>query len=253
MARSRYQRSRRYGRKASKKCKVSKCIKKYVKRAIGTEVESKIHIGYAANQPIINGATPTALYALPNPPVGAAVNQRIGQVIKLKQSSIKMTFNLLPFNGTTNPFSAPQLVKCWLVSCKGVNTNSIGATSIATNFFEATGGTSVGPQNNVLDTILNINTDAWTCYSTRQFKLGASYASGTGPVGTNSYFDNSPMSKTITFNINKHVKMLKFDSTSVPNNRNLFVVMMSCNADGTSTGVQAVEYHYSAKWTFHDA
>lgn len=241
----------RKARRYSRRPRVSKTVKRYVKRAIHTQIENKIHVGYAANQTLTNAATPTALYALPNPPQGTAVNQRIGQVIRLRNSNIKMIFNVLPFNAVTNPIPTTQLVKVWLVSCKGVNTNSIGATSISTNFFEATGGTSVGPQQNTLDQLLSVNTDAWTVYQTRQFKLGA--ASNSTPIGNTGYFDNSPMTKTITFNINKYVKMLKFDSTSVPNNRNLFIVMMSCNADGSTSGSQAVEYHYSARWEFEDA
>lgn len=252
--------SKRYGRKRySKKAKkstrkttrVSKATKRYVKKAIHNQIENKVHIAYAANQTLINAATPTALYALPNPTQGVQQNQRIGQVIRLQRSTIKLIFNLLPYNAVSNPTPTAQLVKVWLCSCKGVNTNSIGATSAATNFFEALGGASTGPQQNTLDMLLSVNTDAWTVHQTRYFKLGA--AGNSTPVGNTGYFDNSPMSKMITFNINKYVKMLKFDSTSVPNNRNLFIVMMSCNADGTSSGTQAVEYHYNARWEFEDA
>lgn len=248
---------KRYGSKKSKKSgrksgtRVSKTVKRYVKRAIHNQLENKVHVGYAANQTLVNSSIPTALYALPNPPQGTAQHQRIGNVIKLMKSRIDLQFNILPYSATTNPIPTTQLVKVWLCSCKGVNTNSIGATSIGTNFFDATGGTTVGPQNSTLDMLLSVNNDAWTVHQTRFFKLGA--AGNSTPVGNTGYFDNSPMTKRISFSINKYVKMLKFDSTSVPNNRNLFIVMMSCNADGTTSGSQAVEYHYNARWEFEDA
>lgn len=243
--------ARKTRRTGKRKCYVSPCVKKYVKGYVHRQIENKVHVAYGANQPVVNGATPTALYALPNPGQGTAVHQRIGQVINLRKSTIKIIFNLLPYNAVTNPIPTAQLVKVWLCSCKGVNTNSIGATSIATNFFESTGGTTMGPQQNTVDMVASVNTDAWTVYQTRYFKLGAT--SNSSPIGNTGYFDSSPMSKAITFNINKHVKMLKFDSTSFANNRNLFIVMMTCNADGTTSGTQAVEYHYGSRWEFEDA
>lgn len=253
-----YGRRRRYAKKGAGKRKyyrkgarVSKALKRYIKKAIHNQIENKVHVGYAANQVVVNSSVPTALYALPNPTQGVGSNNRIGQCINLMKSKIDMIFNLLPYNVTTNPTPTVQLVKLWLCSCKSVNTNSIGSTSILTNFFEGTGGVSVGSQNTTLDMLLTVNQDAWTVYETRYFKLGAS--NNSTPISNSGYFDNSPMSKKVSFNINKYVKRLRYDSTSVPNNRNLFIVMMTCNADGTTSGSQAVEYHYNARWEFEDA
>lgn len=251
-------RKRAYGkRKGTVTTKVSKSVRKYVKNAIHRNVENKVATSLGVNQSIITAGTsntPYFLNLLPQPSQGTGHAGRIGNEIRLVNSYIKGRINILPYNVTTNPNPVPLIVKMWLCANKQSNNPNMAVLSTFSTFFD-TGNVNSSFQGNQLDTLLSPNKDAWTIYKTKTIKLGAASFSSTGPVGSGGYFDNSPMSVPFSFSISQHVKNLKFDdTTALPTNRNLYLLIQAVSADGSNTSAYTTcELHYSTRWEFEDA
>lgn len=244
--------------KGYRKARISKSVKRYVKKAIHRNIENKEVIQYAANTVLNTASYSTqSLGLLPALGQGIGASGRIANQIKIVSGKLDIIFNLLPYNATTNPLSTPVLVKCWLIKdlTRVEATQYLNNTDIQKVF--RGNGVSLPFQNNCLDMTLPINDDLFRVLAHRTFKLGAASATATGQVGTGGYFDNSPMSKHLTFYWGKYVKKsLKFsdnDANYYPQNDNLFILMQAVNADGTTSGLQAVEYHYTNHTKYEDA
>lgn len=236
---------------------VSKKLKTYIKKVMHSNIENKHFFSYAANTAIVtaSSSTPTALNLLPSLAIGASDGQRVGNQIKIVKGVVTFHCNILPYSATLNPLSTPIMVRCWILSGRALNSNSFAAYSPGTNFFEA-GATQIGPQGTMLDMVLRNNTQEYIVHAQRTFKIGAAYASGTGPVGTGGYFDNSPMTKRLSFNWGKFVKskLIYNDAvTNIPTNRNMFLVFQAVNADGSSSAVNPAEFHYTNEVLYEDA
>lgn len=237
-------------RKAYRKPKVSKGVKMYVKKAIASNSENKVYVDYGANQSILSASGTNPVYKSLIPPLSQGVGhgQRIGNEVKIKSAYIKGYVNLLPYNSVINPFYAPQMVKIWICSNKKIQTGDITQTSIATNFFELTGGTA-GFQSNTLDLCFSPNKEYWTIYATKTFELGL-----TAGINT-QYQDNSHFTRPFYFNYGKHLKSkLKYDDGATACiNRNMFIVFQVVHADGSSTtGETPAEFHYSSRIEYED-
>lgn len=255
--RSRRVRVLRRTRKAGRRPKgVSNNVKKYVKRAISSNLENKVYVQNATNVAINTaaGTTPTNIYLLPQ--VGQSVTQtgRIGNEIRIRKAYVKGYVNILPYNLATNPLSTPVLVKLFLVSCKYLNTNTLSSTNIASDFFD-NGASSIGFQGSVTDMLMGPNKDAWTFHKTKSFELGATYASGSGAVGTGGYFDNSRMTLPFYFSYGSKFRgSLKFNDTGLsPTNRNLFLCVQAVYADSTTSSITPCEWHYQNRVEYEDA
>lgn len=248
-------------RKGGYKRKVSKSVKRYVKRAIHRSVENKEVINYAANiglQGAQSGiATPNVVGLIPALGQGVTEVTRIGNQIKLVSGTIRGYVNILPYNAVTNPSPPPVWIKIWIVRHLGINgqVTSPATTLDWTNFFRGN-ATALGFQNNTLDLTLPINDAYWKVEMSKTFRIGAASYSSSGPVSSGAYFDNSPMSHSFYFNFGKKCKKIwKFNDTAnsnLPTNENLYMVIQPVNADGSSTTVPA-EYHYTTLWKFEDA
>lgn len=246
-------RKRTYKRKQP----VSKKLKAYVRKAIHSQIENKHFFSYAANNAIVTASTstPTSLNLLPSLAIGASDGQRVGNNIKIVKGVITGFVNILPYSATLNPLSTPIMVRIWIVSGRQLNSNNFANYSPGTNFFEA-GSSQVGFQGTMLDMVLRNNTQEYIVHAQKTFKIGAGYASGTGPVGTSGYFDNSPMSRKFTFNWGRYVrsKLIYNDAvTNIPTNRNMFIVFQAVNADGSSSAVNPAEFHYTNEVLYEDA
>lgn len=253
-------RARKYARKTKTTRRgVSQRVKKYVKAQIHRNIENKDKIFYAVNQPILSSDRATGTWPLiPTFTQGTGDDNRIGNAIRVMQGQIKMAINLLPYDATTNPNILPTWVKLWVVrDLKNVGQlSSMDATSYA-NFFR-TNGTTVSFQGNCLDMTLPVNESYFRVLYTKTFKLGVSGVYNVAPVSgnVNSFTDNSPSAKLITINWGKWCKkQLKFtEGNSYPNNDNLYLVIQSVSADGTtSAGKFQVEFHYTDLCRFEDA
>ena len=241
-------------RKRTGKAKVSKTVKRYVKKQISANIENKCFVYYGANTNINTAGASldcANLYLLPLLSQGTGQANRIGNQIKIKKAVVKGYVNIIPYNATTNPLTAPVMVKMWLVSHRKSMTFATGATS---NFFE-TGNSSTGFQGNMLDMVLTVNKEAWLVHKTKTFKIGAGSNTTTGPISSNAYFDNSPMNKPFSFNFGKYIKAkLRYDDTgTTPTNKNMYLFIQAVYSDGSSNAVTPAEYHYDVRIDYEDA
>lgn len=255
--RFRSRRPRKYlRRRGLGKKKVSKVVKRYVKKQIHRNIENKMRYNYAANQPIETGVATTMTYPMiPAIDQGNGTGNRIGNVVKPVKGVWKCVVNLLPYSVSTNSAAQPTWVKVWVV--RDLRISQQNATMDATSFSSFFNGnnSSLGFQNNCLDTVLDINTDNFRLITTRIFKLGISNHIS-GPTNPSSYFDNSPASKTITIDYSKYIKKaLKFqDGTTYPINENLYFVIQAVPCDGTTaSNQQKIEMHYTNRFYYEDA
>jgi len=244
---------KKYSKMSSKQ--ISDSVKTYVKKAISNAAEKKVFIQFGANQSIqaAAGTNPIAQYILPQIGQGSSNSTRVGNKIKITSGYVRGYCNLLPFNAITNPNPLPLKVKIWLCSNRKINSNNIASTNIANDFFEINGATT-GFQGNMLDMVLSENQDMWQVWDTYTLSLGTSNVTSTGPVSTGSYADGSPMSDSFYFDVSKICTSLKYDdSTSVPTNRNLFIVFTTVNSDGSAdAALIPAEYHYQVRYEYTD-
>lgn len=240
--------------------KVSPAVRRYVKKAISSNLENKVYIDYGFNQTLttLSGTlasnTPGTIYLLPRPGQNVQQPGRIGNEIKIKSAVVKGRVNLLPYAALTNPLSTPVMVKMWVISFKTINSALI-ANCNTTNFFE-TGSASAAFQGNIGDLFFTLNKDLITVHKTKTFELGATYASTGGQVGTGGYFDNSKMTMPFYFSYgNKFRGTLKYNDavTNVCENRNCWLITQVVYADGTSAAVNPAEIHYNNRIEYEDA
>lgn len=253
-------RRRKYVRKARGKKRVSASVKKYVKKQIHRNIENKTRINYEQNKSIVLNGTPasTTYPLIISTPQGTDAYSRTGNVIRCVKGTWKCCINLLSYNATTNPQAVPCWVKIWVLKdLKNNGQLSQMDTTAYGNLFESNLG-SIPLQYGPNDLNFAINKDYFRVITTRTFKLGVTSAFNAGvPVNAGSYFDNSQMAKQITINWGKYVrKMLKFnDSTTYCQNDNLYFVIQTVPADGSSVGSgnALCEIHYVNTMEFEDA
>lgn len=239
------------------KARVPKPLKSYIKKAISRNIETKQSTLFGLNQDILTVAssTPTAINLLPTPTQGTGESDRLGNLIDVKKLVVHGMVNLKPYDAITNPNVAPGplWVKIWIVSAKNVNTNTFSNTSAASSFF-ASNNSSVNFQATVRDMLLDVNNDLFTLHRYKMFKLGASGSSSV--VNPTTYYDNSPAAATFRFDLSKLVGRLRFDENQTwATNKNLFLVISTCRADGStgSATVAQCEYHWKCDVMYKDA
>lgn len=244
-------------KRMAKKPTVSARIKKYVKKQIHANVENKEVASFSSNNSITAGDSASGTHPILVPVAqGTSEGSRIGNQIRVVKGQIKASFNLLPYNATSNPNPLPVLVKVWLI--RDIRTNqqlsSLGVT-VYNNFFRA-GATTYSFQGNPLDVVGECNKDLIRVLATRTFRLGCTGSITATPIYGQSFLDNSPMAKQITINWGKYVKkQLKFDETdNYATNANLYLVIQPVAADGSNTtGKTPIEWHYTNIMQFEDA
>lgn len=258
----RYRRARptrrvRKSRLLGKRRRVSKNVKRYVKRAIHRTVETKEKIDYGANQPIVtaSASAPVGQILIPTMTNGTSAGQMIGNQIKCVRGYIKGHVNLLPYNITTNPNPPPLYVKMWLV--KNLVTQGSAASFSWfdwTKFFKLSGGMT-GFQGNMLDVEFPVNTEYWRVLAKKTIKLGVGGATATGPISSGSYLDNSSFSRPFFFNYGRYLKKtLKFlDGGGACQNAGIYLLIQAVNANGDASAYNPCEYHFVNHFKYEDA
>lgn len=230
-------------------------IRKIVRDEIQNAAEKKVWISYAANIacPTASNSVPTWVNLIPTLSQGTGQSARIGNQIRVTKGMVDITVNLLPYNSTTNPLSTPVEGRLFLGYPSKVVTTNLGTTNIATEFFEINNGTA-GWQANMLDMVLTPQKDSWVVLQEKRFRLGATYASTGGAVGTSGYFDNSEMSRTFSFDFGKYVSTLRYDDavSTQATNKSLFVWVQLVYSDGSLSSLIAGEWHYNVRVEYTD-
>lgn len=249
---------RKSSRKVMRKSRVPKAIKKYVKSAISRDIENKFLISRGTNQAITTcvGTTPTAISLLPSLANGSSRHTRCGNQVKLKKGFISGRVNLLIYNSVTNPNGCPIAVKMWLLS--SAQYNEIGAfsgTSAATAFFKSD-TSPAGMSGNVLDLTQSVDNENFRVYATKTVILGTTAASNNFPSTSIDAYTTNNFSAPFYFSWSKIVKQLKYNDTassSIPTNRNLWLVFQAVSLDGRSVTTQPAEFHYTIENHYEDA
>lgn len=255
-------RARKYSRRPRARTtrKVGRTFAAKVKKVIHRMAENKVLQQEASNESITpcDGvtATPYFINMLPAVSQGVAQSQRVGDQIRLMSNKISGYINLRPYNATTNPYVSPIIVKMWVVSWKYANAQfTLPSLTDFSTFFQV-GSSTANFIGNPLDMCRTVNTDVWTIHKTKSFELsvGGSYNIGTPVSGQNP---SGVYSHKYYLDVGKYAKLLKFNDTIAPqrpSNRNLYLVIQTVRADGTSVAAGDVycENHYSQSLTFED-
>lgn len=253
-----YRRPRRkIARRRVVKKTVSKSVKRYVKSYIARQAENKFLISRGTNQAISTcvATTPTAISLLPSLASGSSRHTRVGNSIKLKRGFISGRVNLLIYNSVTNPNGCPIAVKMWLMSSKAYN--EIGAfsgTPAASAFFKSD-TSPAGMSGNVLDLTQSVDDENFKVYASKTVILGTSAATNNFPSTSVDAYTSNSFSAPFYFNWSKHVKSLKYNDTassSIPTNRNMWLVFQAVSLDGRSVTTQPAEFHYTIENHFED-
>lgn len=237
-----------YKRKAGQKTALSKKIDS----AISRRLENKVHVDYSSNINVtLAGLTlaPVTRYLLPQLAQGLGQASRIGNEIKIRSGILTVALNTNQFGATAT--GLPSNVRVMVVSSKTVNGITL-ATADFNNFWQI-GNTDADFQGNMLDMLFEINKDQWTVYFDKVCKLGMTSGSN---VNNNAY-DNSHMQQIFTIDWGKYFKSsIKYEDTgTAPQNRNLFLVLQWCRADGgaMTQGDVGAELHYTNIIKYEDA
>lgn len=254
-----YRRPRRkIARRRVGKTRVSKTVKRYVKRAIANQSENKYVVTRAVNQPITTavGTAPYAVSLLPSLAVSNNRYSRQANQIKIKKLSIAGRVNLLPYNVTTNPVACPVAVRIMVVSVTSYKEIGVfSASAAATGLFnDATG--PAGPSGNILDLISPISDD-FKVYASKTIYLGCTSPTNNFPSTSVGAFDNSKFSAGFYFDLSKHIKSkIQYNDTSsssIPQNKNCWILMMPIALDGSSAGTVLCETHHVINCLFEDS
>lgn len=155
---------------------------------------------------------------------GTGQGDRIGNKIKLTKFNVK---GYISFNstGTLAGASIPVYIKMIIFKQK-LNDGNPDMSRLLHN-----GNTDIAPTNTLRDMIIPINTDYYTVFATRIFKLGTSAIAG---------LQNNDYHLTRFFNVSllKHCKSVTYSDTLVtPQNKKFYCGFLAGYADGTSVPV----------------
>lgn len=259
-------RRRLYRKKRSMKNKVTKPLLKSrqfkiaVKKVIHRLAENKTITADASNESITPcrgiGSAPYFINLLPLITTGTTQGTRIGNQIRIVKNHIKGYINLLPYNATTNNYFCPIIVKMWVVSWKFANPAFSQPALTDFNTFFQRGSATSNFIGNTLDMIRDVSSDSWTVHKTLQFELTSSPGWGAAIAGSTYPNNSGVFSKKYQFNLTKYAKSLKYDDSisNVPTNKNLYLVIQTVKADGTSaaSGDLFCENHFQNTMYYED-
>lgn len=237
--------------------RVSKTIKRYVKRQIHSNIENKFLVTVAQNQTVsvANATAPYSVNLMPAIAQGTGRTNRVANKVTLRKAIIRGQISLKGYNATTNPTCSGQLVKMWLVSVVQQNPSALPAVA-TTGFFDYTTG-STGFGGSSLDCQLPVSKEDFRVLASKSFKLGIT--SSTSFTSSAVWNDNSQMSAPFYFDYSKHFKQkLSYADSAVssyPLNRNCFLVVQVVPADNTTAAstIQPLSITYAIHQEFEDA
>jgi len=235
-----------YKRKIVKsKPKVSMAIKKYVSKAIHTNVENKSQtVNYSGN--FGNATANASMYAYPVTPYtgfmsltqGITQNQRIGNEVKIRKAMLRYILRPIGYNASSNVTPVPLHVEMYLGRTK-IAPGDIPAAGDFTVLFQ-NGNSSVGPVGTLTDLIAAVNKDYWVIKKRWSHKLGFAEYFGTGGLAQQQYFVNNDFELNVMRKLDItsiYPKTLKFnDGTGLVQGPALFLFYQAVSANGNDTG-----------------
>jgi len=227
-------RTSRYGkRRPLRTTTVSPRVKLYVKKALARNIENKAKdVEYTSKNfsSIIDDTSIVNL--LPNIQQGTTESTRIGNKIKPKRLSLRMSITLAPISGLiTNP--SPTYVDIYIFKTKYQN-NWDGAISAADmNEFLQNDSSSQQYTGAVLDGMRPLNTDVFKQCIHKRIML---YNAGSAVAHYGATASINP-NRMLTFNLTGFIKKhwTFDDNVAQCTNDNLYMVVGTTQTDGAST------------------
>lgn len=266
-------RSMPYKRRAVRRtAKPSLAVKKYVKRAIHSQIENKsfsIEVAEtlaAASNPttfqagnIVQLTPSNATNSLYTIPQALGQGGRVGNIIHLRKATFKCIMYPQGYNVTSNPTPKPLDVGIWIFSFKrGVAGLTVADAwnSFNANFY-GNGSSSNGTVNNMYDLVSDVNENVIQLHYKRIVKLGANsnilQTGGSAAFANNDYKYNQILKISLSKYLPKRIVFNDTDGNST--SKQVFMIVSPYNADGTtiaSTGFPLSMY-YGLDLIYEDA
>jgi len=245
--------SSRYGkRRPSRTTRVSPKIKTYVQRALAKNIENKQKdVEYTSKNfsSVIDDTSIVNL--LPNIQQGTTESSRIGNKIKVKRLTLRMSVTLVPISGLiANP--SPTYVDVYIFKTKYQNNWDGALTAADMNEFLQNDSSSQQYTGAVLDGMRVLNPDVFKQCIHKRFTL---YNAGSAVAhygATASINPNRMMSFDLTKFVKKHWSF--DDNTAQCTNDNLYMVVGTTQTDGASTLTYTTgSFQALAKMSYEDA
>jgi len=252
---------RKRASRAPKVKTVSTAVKKYVKRALHTQVENKCvqinfgnSFGNVAESPDFNAYPMCPLSGFWSIPQGITQGTRVGNQIRTRKCYLSYILRPTPYDLTTNSTPVPTEVQLMLGYVKNTPCFQPVASDISQLF--QSGASVTAPVGNLRDIISTINTDFWVIKKRWNHKIGYASATGTGSSAGNQFFANNDFKLNVVrkIDITKMIPTLfQFNDSSItPTSKNLFFMYYAVAASGVTLGNIAlptnieywIDYHY---------
>lgn len=232
---------RRVGRKT--KGVVSTAVKRYVRRALGSNVENKcVQINAGSN--FGNVLEALDLNAYPMLPItgywtiaqGLGQGARVGNEIKIKSIMLNYVLHPRPYDATSNVAPQPCEIDMYLGYVRG--TPSSIPTSTDVNNLYQNGSSFAAPVGSLRDIVSVVNKDYWVIKKRWRHKVGYSSSNGTGALVGQQTFNNNDFKLNVVkkMNITRHVnKSVRFNDTqNTTLGKNLFFMYQAVSASGAT-------------------
>lgn len=236
-------------RTAPKKSSVSKNVKRYVKKALHSQIENKIvsinqtlAFGNIAESPDLN-LYPVLPYAgYTSIPQGVGAGSRVGNRCKVMKVLLKYVLYPEAYSSSTNPIPQPQEVQMFLLNLK--QASGILPTATQLQGLVQLGSASVALSGNISDIAINSwNTDVFNVRSWTHKLAWAGYT-GTGSTSPTTaqsqYFANNDFKLNVIrkMDITKHVaSQIRMDDGGQTHlGKNVFFGFQCVNSNGTTGG-----------------
>lgn len=257
-------------RKSSRRPRVTKSVKRYVKRTIHRLAENKTigsQLSLAGNpvNAASSGWVTNNVFPLTPNDTTMIISQnnsqqgRIGNKISIRKATLKYILVPTPYNATTN--STPQCVdiRVMIFSFKQDPVNGVNGNISQFSTLYQNGSSSSGFANTLSDQLQSFNTDDFHIYYDKQHKIGASNHTGTGQSAGSQYFANNDYK----FNVMRKVSCAKYlskqygwnDSTTKPHSgKAVYVAFIPSLATGDQAGAsqQYFKIWYDMKLDYED-
>jgi len=219
---------------------VSSAVKKYVKRAIHTEVENKcvqinggVNFGNVLESPDFNAFPLCPLSGYWGIAQGVAQGQRIGNSIKPRKVYLSYILRPKPYDIVNNAFPEPVEVQMLIGNVKTSPTYAPISTDI--NQLFQNGSSSAAPNGSLRDIISVINTDYWNIKKRWTHKIGNASYTGSGGQNAYQFFTNNDFKYNVVkrIDISKFIpNTLKFNDSTISSDKNIFLMYYAVAADG---------------------
>lgn len=248
-------------RKAYSNAKVPQKLSKVIRKVVERSEEHKESILYSTSNPFPpsnNGAwTSSSTSIAPSNtgiviPQGTGQGNRIGNQIRTRKAVLDGIMHYLPYDATTNVQPMPTQVR--MLIFKDKFNKSGQPASVALDLFQA-GSTNIGPQNDLVDMILEVNKDRYTVYHDEVFKVGTANSAGTGALPTFQNFANNDFSINVAFQVDvtKYIPaVIRYnDSSASPMTDNLWMIFLPVQSSGGAFGSTQFTTGMSWSLTYH--